>query len=717
MKLPDFTELGSISSSVMQPAPQPDDAIARVDNPAIIGQAQQEVGAQTTQAGINLKNILDVADVNNVQANVFQPQLDKMAQDFYSLKGNAAVQAFDGDPANGVAGYPQQVRDMMNSSANTLTGSARTMAMDQMQHTVNNELYRASMHAGEQQIAYVDDSHKAQQSNILNDAVQHMQSGNFDTVRDDISHVQVQNGLFLKSKGIAPNSDMFKANQRELDATINATLFQNMTPVQQAKWGKEAIDAMGATTIAGGGAPNLGGDTVQPYTPQRIAEVKAMVAQPSQYDDLFQQAHEAYPNVSIADLKLHAAAESSMNAKADNGKAQGLMQLTPATAKGLGVTDPFDPEQSIMGAAKLMYQQSQAAGGSTQNADMLYYGGSNQSQWGANTKQYAANLAAVRGTDGQQLGQTISSANTPPLKLFGVDVAPEQALKMAELGMQNKEHADKIQQIQYDKDVQTFSNDPHFTSMLQVPPNITAGYALKPETQKYLEARADYNLKNSENIINSDKLKNGSGFYNLLQNISSPTGITDPRELYQYMGKGGILTVDGYNALSQEIEQKNSPAGQAIATAKSRLFSMGEDAIMGENKSFGISDPKGQQLHDKWLALTLNDYNSGIKAGKTPAQLLTPQSPDYIGKSISMFQRTPQEIMKDSLNMMAQNDIGNPSLDALEADRQSGKISADQARTKAIPFIQKLPEQADREKQLIRFGYNITPTLRVPRPQ
>ena len=34
--------------------------------------------------------------------------------------------------------------------------------------------------------------------------------------------------------------------------------------------------------------------------------------------------------------------------------AQGLMQLMPFTAKDMGVNDPFDPEQNIFGAAKLI---------------------------------------------------------------------------------------------------------------------------------------------------------------------------------------------------------------------------------------------------------------------------------------------------------------------------------------------------------------------------
>jgi soluble lytic murein transglycosylase-like protein len=72
------------------------------------------------------------------------------------------------------------------------------------------------------------------------------------------------------------------------------------------------------------------------------------------YADLFMQAG-AKHNVSPKLLAAVARVESGYNPKAVSpAGAQGLMQLMPGTAKGLGVTNSFDPEQAINGAAKLL---------------------------------------------------------------------------------------------------------------------------------------------------------------------------------------------------------------------------------------------------------------------------------------------------------------------------------------------------------------------------
>ena len=72
----------------------------------------------------------------------------------------------------------------------------------------------------------------------------------------------------------------------------------------------------------------------------------------SEYDEYFTLAASTY-QVPEALLKAMAKVESDFNPDAvSSAGAVGIMQLMPSTAKGLGVEDPYDPKQNIMGGAK-----------------------------------------------------------------------------------------------------------------------------------------------------------------------------------------------------------------------------------------------------------------------------------------------------------------------------------------------------------------------------
>jgi peptidoglycan DL-endopeptidase CwlO len=72
------------------------------------------------------------------------------------------------------------------------------------------------------------------------------------------------------------------------------------------------------------------------------------------YGDLFAKAGARY-GVSPKLLAAVAKVESGYDPKAvSKAGAQGLMQLMPSTARGLGVDNSFDPEQAINGGAKLL---------------------------------------------------------------------------------------------------------------------------------------------------------------------------------------------------------------------------------------------------------------------------------------------------------------------------------------------------------------------------
>jgi len=83
--------------------------------------------------------------------------------------------------------------------------------------------------------------------------------------------------------------------------------------------------------------------------------------------------------------------ESNFNPYAEGpdtkwGKAQGMFQFLPSTAKGLGI-DPTDPEQAARAAAKMLYDNT-AKYGSLEKAFMAHHGGPNTDIWGPKTRAY-----------------------------------------------------------------------------------------------------------------------------------------------------------------------------------------------------------------------------------------------------------------------------------------------------------------------------------------
>lgn len=96
------------------------------------------------------------------------------------------------------------------------------------------------------------------------------------------------------------------------------------------------------------------------------------------YDEYFEKASEKYDidkNLLIAVAKT----ESSLDPNAvSSAGAVGIMQLMPGTARELGVTNSYDPEQNIMGGAKYLSQLITEFDGNTELALSAYNAGASR---------------------------------------------------------------------------------------------------------------------------------------------------------------------------------------------------------------------------------------------------------------------------------------------------------------------------------------------------
>ncbi len=88
--------------------------------------------------------------------------------------------------------------------------------------------------------------------------------------------------------------------------------------------------------------------------PQSLPDTHELTPPSSSMQGLIAKASQRH-GVDEALIKAVVKAESNFNPNAvSHAGAQGLMQLMPATAKGLGVTDSFDPEQNIMAGTRFL---------------------------------------------------------------------------------------------------------------------------------------------------------------------------------------------------------------------------------------------------------------------------------------------------------------------------------------------------------------------------
>lgn len=142
----------------------------------------------------------------------------------------------------------------------------------------------------------------------------------------------------------------------------------------------DQINAEAAERAAAKNASSsVGGDfssTLDEASKAYAAETVTLTDCSADLNEIFEEAASTF-GVSVNLLKSIARAESNFNPNAvSSAGAVGIMQLMPATAASLGVSNSYDPRENIMGGAKLISQLLSKYNGNTSLALAAYNAGS-----------------------------------------------------------------------------------------------------------------------------------------------------------------------------------------------------------------------------------------------------------------------------------------------------------------------------------------------------
>lgn len=171
---------------------------------------------------------------------------------------------------------------------------------------------------------------------------------------------------------------------------------------------------------------------------------------------------------------------------------------------------------------------------------------------------------------------------------------------------------------------------------------------------KRMDGRSKFALSSAISAMadNQKTVTNPASFNEVFRRIHLPEGdpakINDWKQLTPLMGTA--LDFKDFNTLREEIEKQGTAEGKTQNTLLTQTLDFAKNSLTTTNPTFGIRDPKGEQLLQQATVEIMAAWEAGIKAGKTPYELADPNSPSYVGKVVDRLKRPIADMIKDQIN-------------------------------------------------------------------
>jgi hypothetical protein len=329
-----------------------------------------------------------------------------------------------------------------------------------------------------------------------------------------------------------------------------------------------------------------------------------------------------------------AVAEEAQRKRVDVGHATTLSSLDALRTSSLQAPDEATRAAAV-GAAHQLIQASVATGDLTAEQ-----GAQLQKQW---TASYSEGAVSMR-----PFAQQIEVLSKPKGTVADF-IAPDKREEMLQHAILAKQVEDqralalqKQQQEEAQKAFLARMQSGQLTPQDVLRSNLSPfGSGSKDEFLNMLKAHGGASGKSDPQTFNE-----------LFTRIHLPSGsagkITNENELNDYMSKN-LLSIEDLQKLRNEVQGNNTTEGDSEAQLKKGLFEVAKNALTRSNPLLGIQDPIGEENLLRFNSWFLGEYQRQRQTGKTPQQLLSPDSPDYLGRRLQSYVRSPQQIIQDTL--------------------------------------------------------------------